>query len=79
MSKQFQYEIRIFPVTAFQDLVYFCTDSGECREAPVPGDAAAKLEELLNQRGRDGWELIQIQFSQRGIFTLWKREIARRD
>ena len=72
--KTYEYDTVIYPATAFQELVYFCTADGQCREEPAPTNTTAKLTEVLNGRGREGWELIQLILSAKGIVTFWKRE-----
>lgn len=73
--KQFEYDITVHPATAFQQLVYFCTSDGECsEEAALAGNMTSKLTEILNARGHDGWELVQMVFANQGIVTFWKRD-----
>jgi len=74
--KQFQYEITKHPSDEFTHLVYFCTDQGQCSLNQIPPDQTGKLEGILNQRGKDGWELVHLVFGQEGIVAFWKREIA---
>jgi len=73
--KRFEYDITVHPASAFQQLVYFCTSDGECSEEPAPAaNLTAKLSDLLNEHGGEGWELIHLVFSARGIVSFWKRE-----
>ncbi|MBW1711147.1 MAG: hypothetical protein JRG97_15460 [Deltaproteobacteria bacterium] len=73
--KTFEYEITKHPAEEFHKLVYFCTESAECSLREVPDDQAAKLGDILNERGRQGWELVQVSFGQDGIMAFWKRKI----
>lgn len=73
--KQFEYEITKHHADDFTHLVYFCNPEGECNLDQVPSDQTKILEELLNQRGKDGWELLQTLFGKDGIVIFWKREI----
>jgi len=41
-------------------------------------DQAEILGEMLNERGKRGWELVQISFGKEGLMAFWKREIADR-
>jgi hypothetical protein len=31
------------------------------------------LTDILNNRGREGWELVQISFGRDGLMAYWKR------
>jgi len=73
--KQFEYEITKHPADEFSKLVYFCNPEGECDLDQVPSDQTKILENLLNQRGKDGWELLQTLFGKDGIVIFWKREL----
>ncbi|MFH1489349.1 MAG: hypothetical protein ABII06_10620 [Pseudomonadota bacterium] len=63
------------PADAFQHLVYFCSDRGECRIKDIKPGQNGALAERFNDRGRDGWELVQAHFRQEGIVALWKRAL----
>jgi hypothetical protein len=73
--KRFQYDIVLYPASAFQQLIYFCTSDGECQEELGPASLTERLTQLLNERGRDGWELVDVVPSRNGIMSFWKREI----
>ncbi len=73
--KKFQYEITRHPSSEFNQLVYFCTDQGECSLEQVPSSQTETLKGLLNNRGEQGWELIQLFFGKDGIVALWKKAI----
>jgi hypothetical protein len=73
--KKFQYEITRHPSSEFNQLVYFCTDQGECSLEQVPSNQTEMLKDLLNNRGGQGWELIQLFFGKDGIVALWKKAI----
>jgi hypothetical protein len=73
--KKFQYEITKHPSSEFNQLVYFCTDQGECSLEQVPSSQTEILKGLLNNRGEQGWELIQLFFGKDGIVALWKKAI----
>jgi hypothetical protein len=75
--RRFEYDITIHPAEAFQQLVYICTADGECQEEPAPtSNVAGRLVEIMNARGRDGWELVEVKASSRAIVTFWKREVG---
>ena len=70
----FEYDITKHPAVEFENLVYFCTDQGDCRIQSLPSDQLMAFAEICNERGSDGWELIQIVFGQDGAVAFWKRE-----
>ena len=72
--KRYKYEITIHEAENFRELVYFCTATGECSARGVPGDQAKILSNLLNDRGREGWELVSLSFGDKGVLAAWKRE-----
>jgi hypothetical protein len=74
MGKQFVYEIKKYPAEQFVRLAYFCTDEGACRLDELPSEQMTAFADLLNERGVDGWELVQSFFNADGVVTVWKRE-----
>ncbi|MBN1106638.1 MAG: hypothetical protein JXL84_24765 [Deltaproteobacteria bacterium] len=74
--KRYQYEITRHPSDQFSDLVYFCSDQGECSLNQIPMDQMGVLRQVLNERGGQGWELVQLFFGKEGILAFWKREAA---
>ena len=72
--KRFEYEITKHPSHDLAQLVYFCTEKGECNLNQIPSDQIRILGDILNDRGADGWELVQLFFGREGIIALWKRE-----
>ncbi len=73
--KKFEYEITKHPNEAFTQVVYFCSGEGECSVDHVPGDQISILENLLNDRGAEGWDLVQLVFGTDGILCFWKKAI----
>lgn len=76
MMNKFEYEITKHPSKEFTKLVYFCTDEGECNIDELPTDQLSTMEEILNNRGAQGWELIQLSFGEDGVIAFWKRSIG---
>ncbi len=72
--KRFEYDISIHDAKAFQQFVYLCTGTGECSPELVPGQQTDKLKDMLDNQGREGWELVQLVFDQKGVVAIWKRE-----
>ena len=73
--KKFEYRITKHPSSDFEKVGFFCTDQGECNMDQLPSDQLSILEKLLNEKGIQGWELVQINFGSDGIIALWKKEI----
>ena len=73
--KKFEYEITQHPAENFRQVVYFCTETGECSLNEVPRDQAEVLTEILNERGQQGWGLVQVSFGKDGVMAFWKRKV----
>jgi len=71
----FEYEITKHPAEAFKQIIYFCTETGQCSLDEVPGDQTEILANILNEKGKQGWELVQISFGKEGLMAFWKRTI----
>ena len=72
--RRFEYDITKHPADEFAHVVYFCTDKGECSLSQVPSDQMKALYEILNRKGNQGWELVQMIFGDDGMVAVWKRE-----
>ena len=68
----FKYEITKHPAEDFSQLVYFCTEQGECKVNDLPPDQVEVFRDALNERGGQGWELVQLIFGKDGIVAVWK-------
>jgi hypothetical protein len=72
---RFEYDITKYSADEFTQLVYFCTDQGECNLNQLPSDQMSSLGARLNERGSEGWELVQLFFGEGGVVAFWKRAI----
>jgi hypothetical protein len=72
----FEYEITRHPAEAFREVVYFCSNDGSCNLEQISQDQIEKLESTLNERGKEGWELVQVSIGKNGILVFWKRSIS---
>jgi len=72
--KKYRYEITRHSADQFKEMVYFCTQEGECALEDVSSHQVNILQELLNQRGDQGWEVVQTVFGKGGLMVFWKRE-----
>lgn len=73
--ERFEYEITRHSSDTFDKVIYFCSESGKCSIDEVSKDQTRILTDILNNRGRDGWALVQISFGKDGVMAFWKRRI----
>ena len=73
--RQFEYDVTKHSASDFTHLVFFCTGEGECKIDQVPTGQTTALLDILNERGSEGWELIQTLFGKDGTVMIWKREM----
>jgi len=73
--KAFEYQITKHPAETFNELVYYCTEAGECTLEQIPHEQTDTLKNVLNAEGLTGWELIQLSFGPNGIIAFWKKEM----
>jgi hypothetical protein len=73
--ERFEYDVTKHGNEAFTRLIYFCSTSGECNIEHVPAHEPQALVNILNGRGEDGWELLQISFGKDGLIAFWKRRV----
>ena len=52
----------------------FCDDQGACYFDAGPNPFTRAIEQLLNQVGEQGWELVQVTFRSDQMICFWKRE-----
>jgi len=52
----------------------FCDDRGACYFDAGPNPFTRAIEQLLNQVGEQGWELVQVAFRPDQMICFWKRE-----
>lgn len=74
--ERFEYTVTRHTAEMFSKLVYFCSAKGDCDLEHVPEAEPDALVDLLNRRGEEGWELIQLVFRRGGLAAFWKRRIA---
>lgn len=76
MMDRYEYDITSHDAEDFRKVVYFCNESGDCDLEHVPTEEPRALTGLLNERGEQGWELIQLVFGSNGFMAFWKRKIG---
>lgn len=72
--KRFEYSVTKHAAKDLKPLTYFCSEQGECTIDDVNSDATLFLQELLNEKGRAGWEVVHLGFGSGGMIAVWKRE-----
>jgi len=75
IMKKYEYDITKYSASEFTHLVYFCTEQGQCKFDQIPEDQTRVLNEVLNEKGSRGWELVDIAFGKDGLVAFWKQEI----
>ncbi len=74
--ERFEYEISTHRGNALTKLAYFCSQEGECSVEEVRDEQSEILVDVMNERGLQGWELIQLDFGKEGVMAFWKRRLA---
>ena len=73
--QKYEYKITKHPSAEFKQIVYFCSDNGECNFDQLPGDQLTILKDVLNREGSQGWELVQLSFGEDGVIVFWKKAV----
>lgn len=76
---RFEYDISRHPAETFNKVVYFCSKSGQCGIDEITKDQTRTLTDILNNRGQEGWSLVQIVFGEDGVMAFWKRRIKEKE
>ena len=66
----FEYRITKHSAEAFHRVAYYCSEQGECGLKEVPAGPVGRLECVLNEKGVQGWELVQLFFSRGGVVAV---------
>ena len=77
--KRFEYDITKHSADTFDKVVYFCSETGQCGLDEVSRDQTRILADILNQKGQEGWELVQVAFGQDGVMAFWKRKVKEKE
>ena len=74
---QWEYQITIHELPEGQDRketrTIACDQNGLCFVHDVFQGGMKWLENLFDERGKDGWELVQSGYHNREIFCIWKK------
>jgi hypothetical protein len=74
--ERFEYHITSHDAETFSKMGFLCSTDGACKLEDLPAGEATALLNILNEQGRQGWELIQILFGNDNITAFWKRRIS---
>jgi len=74
--RHFEYEITRHSTESLTQLILFCSEEGQCTLDDLPHSQTDIFRNILNEKGREGWELVDIAFGKEGILAFWKREMA---
>ena len=72
----YEYEITTHAAESFREVAYFCSETGDCTLQSIPSRQIEKMRDVLNERGSQGWELVQASFGKDGLVAFWKRMVT---
>jgi hypothetical protein len=56
--------------------VMFCTDEGACFFDNMPNPNIRAIQQILNGKGAEGWQLVSVSFRTEEMVCFWKREVT---
>jgi hypothetical protein len=60
------------PVDDIPPMIY-CSDQGACYFDEGPNPFTQAMEQLLDEIGEEGWELVQVLFRPMQMIAFWKK------
>ena len=72
---RFEYDITSHSADMLSELVVFCSEKGDCDLEEIPTEQPQRLKDVFNERGGEGWELVQLFFGKDGVLAAWKRRL----
>ena len=72
--KRYKYEISSHRLRRENKMRIFCSEKGECSVEEVGPSDSQLVIDVLNERGENGWELVQVLFGRDGFICFWKRK-----
>ena len=54
--------------------VLFCDSEGGCFFDDAPDPIEDAIKGIMNNRGQDGWELVQVIFREKEMLCFWRRQ-----
>jgi len=55
---------------------FSCDTGGPCVVEHLGQVQPEAIVEILNERGQSGWQLVQVDFSDKGMLCFWKRQLS---
>ncbi len=74
--RKWEYRITVHTLPSLpcdEQTVIECDQEGGCYVGIACRGKVAWLEEVLAEKGREGWELVQSGYHQKELFCIWKR------
>jgi hypothetical protein len=63
----------------FAPSLMYCDKEGTCFFDQMPNRYVNVIVDILNGRGREGWELVNVAFRERQMICVWKRPLEEAD
>lgn len=67
-------EQRGYSENAAASRVLFCDTEGGCYFDEAPDPVESTIRDILNERGQDGWELVQVIFREKEMLSIWRKQ-----
>jgi len=77
--KKWEYQITRYQLKEFvreeemDSGAFYCDQRGQCFLHDTSREAAGMIQEVLNQEGKKGWELVQFGYHRKEMICVWKR------
>ncbi|NIN68815.1 MAG: hypothetical protein GTO63_29835, partial [Anaerolineae bacterium] len=55
--------------------VVYCDTEGVCFFDEAPNPYVEAIIHILNEKGKEGWKLVQVTFRQADFIGIWRREL----
>ena len=55
--------------------VVYCDTEGECFFDEAPNPYVEAIVHILNEKGKEGWELVQVAFREADFICIWRRAL----
>ena len=72
----FEYDITLHSSEDLSRMVYFCNAQGQCDLGGIPASQIKAFAGILNEKGKQGWEAVQVISGKDGLMVIWKRALS---
>ena len=55
--------------------IVYCDTEGECFFDDAPNPYVEAIVHILNEKGQEGWELVQVAFREADFICIWRRAL----